>query len=233
MQYPDKYRLTTEENLYIAKQELVRSIWSGVRLEGFNMTYPDTQTVLDGGRLTNADPDAIICINNLKRAWRFVLNTLGKPLDLDLLSKINAIVAANDSLEPGALRTGEGAIGGTSFKPPVITEEQARALLARNAEISPITERAIELFVTFVKSHMFWDGNKRTSLLAANKLLIENGRGILLIATEDLEKFNQALHEYYENDNKQGLTDFLYENTISANNLAERGAQRLKEDSTD
>jgi len=217
--YEDKHKLTREENLFVAKKEISRSIWSSVNLEGFNMTFADTETVLNHGRLANADPDAIICVNNLKRGWAHMLKHVDDALTVDFLAKINGIVAANDSLDPGRLRTGEGGIRGTSYKPSIWTHEQVTKELDTIAKISGVTNRALRFFIWSCKSQMWWDGNKRTSLLAANKILIEAGHGILLIDTNDLNEFNNVLHDFYEHDNEGNLLDFLHNKAICAGDL--------------
>jgi len=215
----NKYRLTLQENIFLAKKNVTRSVWSGVHLEGFNMTYPETETVLNHGRLKNADPDAVICANNLKRGWRFLLNNIGDSapaLDFDYMSTINEIVAANDSLDPGEIRTGDGGIVGSTYKPPIRPRDEIEAELQEILTIEPATERAISLFLWGSKGQFFWDGNKRTSILTLNRILIENGAGLLQITPDILEDFHTALHNYYEHGNAKDLKDFLYESAIIA-----------------
>ncbi len=61
---------------------------------------------------------------------------------------------------------------------------------------------------------MFWDGNKRTSTICANKIMIENGCGIIKIPDNRLEKFNELLSEFYSTNNSEVLKQFIYENCI-------------------
>jgi hypothetical protein len=44
----DKYKLTRQENIFLAKKMLTASVYSSARLENINVTFPDTQTILDG-----------------------------------------------------------------------------------------------------------------------------------------------------------------------------------------
>ena len=39
----DKYNLTKQENLFLAKKVLVSNIYNSAKLEGINTTYPDTK----------------------------------------------------------------------------------------------------------------------------------------------------------------------------------------------
>lgn len=52
-----------------------------------------------------------------------------------------------------------------------------------NNEISK-TEQAINVMLWVMQRQMFIDGNKRTAMLIANKLMIENGCGIISIPIE-------------------------------------------------
>ena len=38
----DKYHLTLEQNLYLAKRNLIDSIWKSAKIEGINVTFPQT-----------------------------------------------------------------------------------------------------------------------------------------------------------------------------------------------
>ena len=65
-----------------------------------------------------------------------------------------------------------------------------------------------------MRSQLFWDGNKRTSMIAANKILISNGKGILTIQDKDLQKFSTLLTEFYNTNNSEKIEEFLYGNCI-------------------
>ena len=65
-----------------------------------------------------------------------------------------------------------------------------------------------------MRSQLFWDGNKRTSTIVANKIMIENGVGIIKIPDTKLEKFNILLSEFYNTNNKEELKQFIWNNCI-------------------
>lgn len=90
-------------------------------------------------------------------------------------------------------------------------EQELNDLLAR--EISN-TEKAIIAFLWGARRQIFWDGNKRTSLLLANKLLITGGNGMLIINDKNMERFNELLVEYYNTADMDEIKLFLYENAI-------------------
>lgn len=65
-----------------------------------------------------------------------------------------------------------------------------------------------------MRSQIFWDGNKRTSMIVANKILISNGCGIITIKEEYINEFNKLITEYYNSGNIDKLEKFIYDNCI-------------------
>lgn len=115
----DKFNLTKEQNIFLAKKALVVSIYNSIRLEGINTTYSDTKTILEGVNVPNLKLDEINCILNLRDAWNYVLSHIDDPLNLDFICQINAYVSRNESLEWGVLRTGKIGINGVDYVPPI------------------------------------------------------------------------------------------------------------------
>ncbi|MEG0392888.1 MAG: death-on-curing protein, partial [Anaerovoracaceae bacterium] len=82
-------------------------------------------------------------------------------------------------------------------------------LLTNIQHIEDPRERAIEYFCKATREQLFWDGNKRTSTLIANKILIENGQGILFIGKGRAIEFNKTLNHYYNTTEAKPLKDCL------------------------
>lgn len=76
------------------------------------------------------------------------------------------------------------------------------------------TSRSLNLMLYLMRSQLFWDGNKRTSMIVANKILIQNGCGILTVKEEFIPRFNQLLTENYNTGEKEKIISFLYDNCI-------------------
>ena len=66
---------------------------------------------------------------------------------------------------------------------------------------------------------MFIDGNKRVAMLFANKIMIDNGCGIITIAQDKQTVFYEKLIKFYENGDNQDLKKWLYDNCIDGMNL--------------
>ena len=81
-------------------------------------------------------------------------------------------------------------------------------------QIENATERAIEYMLYGMRIQLFWDGNKRTSTICANKIMIENGVGIIKVPDNKLEEFNNLLSEFYSTNNNFKIKQFIYDNCI-------------------
>ncbi len=210
----DKYNLSKEENVFLAKKMIVNNIYSNAKIEGCNVTFPETQTILDGVNVANVKLDDINCILNLRDAWRYVINNIEEPFNLDFICKVNSFVARNESLEWGKLRTGNVGISGTEYIPEIPKKEDVINNISKIKTIESITKRAITYMLYGMRGQLFWDGNKRTSIITANKILINGGKGILTIKDDDLQEFNTLLTEFYDTNNSEKIEQFLYNKCI-------------------
>lgn len=210
----DKYHLTLEENIFLAKRLIVDNIYSNARIEGCNVTFPQTQTILQGVNVPHVTLDDINCILNLKDAWKYMIDNVTGKLDLEYICKINSYVARNESIEWGILRTGTVGISGTEYIPEVPKQEQVIKTLEEINNIQPVTTRAIKYMIYGMRGQLFWDGNKRTSIILANKILISNGKGVLTIKDAYLNEFNTLLTEFYNTNDSNKIEEFIYENCI-------------------
>lgn len=210
----EKVHLTKEQNLFLAKKILVSNIYNSARLEGINTTYPDTKTILEGVNVPSLRLDEITCILNLKDAWNFTLSNIDETVDLEFICKINSFVSRNESLEWGVLRNGKVGINGVDYIPEIPKKEEVSDHIQKILKIENNTERAINLMLYLMRSQLFWDGNKRTSMIVANKILIENGCGIISVREQDINEFNRLLTEFYNTNNKEKIVDFLYHKCI-------------------
>ena len=214
----NKFNLTREQNIFIAKRNIVDYIWKSANLEGIEVTYPETQVIYDGGIVNGLTVDKIIAINNLKYAWEFILENNDVDYDYNTLCHIHKLVADKLVLdqELGKIRTTPVNIGGTSWKPQFPIESQIKEELdvLLNQENKTKTEIAIEIMLSLMRRQIFIDGNKRVSMLIANKIMIDNGCGIIKIAQENQEKFYEKLIRYYESGNMQELKQWIYDTCI-------------------
>lgn len=214
-QYPDKFHMTPEQSLFLAKKKWDENVYCGMRMENRNITFPQTKTILQGVNVPSVQLDDIQAVLNMRDVWRFLLGSMGEPITFEYWCKLNDFIARNEALEWGKLRTGSVGISGTDYMPPVPSEPQARAEFdAILTADTTATAKALEAFVWGARGQFFWDGNKRTSMTLANKILVSSGAGFLTITDKHMEQFNTLLLDYYNTGESEALKDFLYEYTI-------------------
>ena len=213
--FKDNYSLTPEQNLFLAKKKWDENVYCGMRMENRAVTFPQTKTILEGVNVPNVHLDDIQAILNMRDSWKFLFNTVSAPLNLDYICKLNEFIARNEALEWGTLRTGSVGISGTDYIPPIPDKEKVITELESilNADTTA-TDKALSVFTWGARSQLFWDGNKRTSLVAANKILINAGAGMLTIKESNMQQFNELLVDFYNTGNPDKVKEFLYNNAI-------------------
>jgi len=213
--YKNKYCLSKEQSLFLAKKKWDENVYCGMKMENRNITFPQTKTILNGVNVPGVTLDDLQAVLNMRDAWRYLINSIDTPVSLSYICKLNEFVARNEALEWGTLRIGNVGISGTDYIPPVpdseeVEEELADIILSDKSN----TEKAIIAFLWGARRQIFWDGNKRTSILLANKILVENGNGMLTITEKYMARFNELLVEYYNTNEINQIKEFLYKYAI-------------------
>ena len=211
----NKFFLNRQESLFLAKKKWDENVYCGMRMENRAVTFPQTQTILNGINVPNVTLDDISAILNMRDAWRYLIGTIDEPVSLSYMCRLNGFIARNEALEWGTLRTGSVGISGTEYRPPVPVWDKAEQELGSIMDDeASATEKALNVFTWGTRNQLFWDGNKRTSLTLANKILISGGAGILTITDSHMEQFNTLLLNYYNTGNDMELKQFLYDHAI-------------------
>lgn len=215
MIFQDKYKLTAEQSRFLAKKKWDENIYCGMRMENRAVTFPQTQTILNGVNVPGVQLDDIQAILNMRDAWRYLMDSIDEPLTVEYICKLNEVIARNEALVWGKLRTGTVGISGTDYKPPVPEYEAVKAGLEEIMTAdTTATAKALNAFAWGARGQFFWDGNKRTSLTVANKILLSAGAGVLTITDKHMEKFNALLLDFYNTGEAEALKAFLYDNAI-------------------
>ena len=204
-------------NIDYAKRNLVDTIYKQAVLEGVAVTFLDTETIIEGGKINGVSADDIQKINNLKHAWQFVLDegVVTSKSDYSILCLINRLVEEGFYFNAGKLRSVPVSIGGTKWKPELPIEsvvvEQLNILLNEQ----DVYERAINVLLFVTKKQLFIDGNKRTSVIFANHILISHGAGIIVIPEDKVPEYKKLLISYYESDEAKEIKEFLFNECLT------------------
>ncbi|MGH1812134.1 Fic family protein [Enterococcus entomosocium] len=217
--FPDKYHLSRKESVYLLKKNIVELVYNAGKFEGLNTTLLQTEEIIKYNRANNVAVDDVLTVVNLKRGFEMLLNDVQEPL-LETSKRINRVVAAEDALFPGEIRTGGVEVSTIQgrYVPPMLTEDEVNNQYGEimNQDISE-TEKALRLFLFISKNQIFWDGNKRTALLTANRIMFNRGIGLLSIPEIKFVEFNELLSIYYNSNiiiDELNIISYMYENCI-------------------
>ena len=130
MDYQDRFSLTPEESIFLAKKKWDENVYCGMRMENRAVTFPQTKTILDGVNVPDVQLDDIQAILNMRDVWRYLLSTVDQPVTLEYLCTLNGYIARNEALVWGKLRTGRVGISGTDYLPPLPSQETAERELS-------------------------------------------------------------------------------------------------------
>ena len=199
-------------NLDFARGNMKANIYDQAILEGVATTYPQTETIIENGKVSGMRASDVQKILNLKHAWEFIIDkdVIQAKTDFYILSYIAGLVNEGFYEEGGRIRGVPVTIGGSTYVPPIPNEidvkEAINNIIASN--ISNI-DKAIELCLYCMRTQIFNDGNKRASVIFANHFLISQGEGLIVIPEKEVPEFKKLLVEYYENKDTNTIKFFM------------------------
>lgn len=206
--------------IILTKKLLPDMVFNMASLEGNPFTYPEVQTLLEGitiGGHKLSDEQQVLRIRD---GWSYVFKAVTKEvlnINKELFNTLNEIVAKDEALISGTFRNGQVRIGGTEFIPPKaeeldkIFDEELNVLLERS--MSSI-DLAFDIFLWGALNQFYYDGNKRTSRLVANSILIYNGQGIFNVKVKDRLEFNTLMVDFYDNQDADKIFEFFYNSCL-------------------
>ena len=192
-------------------------------LEGIDISFPQAQVIYDGGIINGLKVNDVITVNNLKHAWDFLFESENIDYDYYFVTHLHKLTVDKLLTENyvGKLRTIPVSISGTEWKPdfPIESKIKEELELILNQDLKSKTEIAIDAMLFIMRKQMFIDGNKRVAMLFGNKIMIDNGCGIITIAQKDIETFYEKLIKFYETGKDNDLKKFIYNNCIDGLDL--------------
>lgn len=216
----DKFKMSQDENIFIAKRMLIDSIYKSANLEGIAVTFAQIVDILNDVNVENIKPSEIGKVFSLRDAWHYIIDNINKKIDLAFLEEVHQLVTKTelDYRYVGTIRTDDVLISGTSWRPEIPNPELLHTQLMNLLKIENNTDKALSIMLWIMESQIFKDGNKRVATIIANKILIENGCGIISIPVELDDTFKSMLVDYYETSDMTNLKFWLYDNCIDGIN---------------
>ena len=199
-------------NIAFARANMKMNIYDQAVLEGVATSFPQTEEIIDNGKISGVTATDVQKILNLKHAWEFILDrdVIASRSDYYMLSHIARVVNEGFFAEGGRIRGVQVTIGGSSYVPPLPNEldvkEKIREIIEESDEV---INTAIKLCLYCMKTQIFLDGNKRASVIFANHYLISHGGGFLVIPEKKVPEFKRLLVKYYEGEDITVIADFM------------------------
>lgn len=214
----NKYNLTREENVFVAKKYLKDSVYRSAFLEGMAVTFPQTEAILENAIVNNVSAKDVAKVIELRDGWEYILNNLDAEVDLKFLEDLHEIIAREDVpwSRLGKLRTEGVRITGTDYLPPVPDAEEVSNRIGEilGADTAD-TDKAVDLMLFLMRTQLFLDGNKRVATLACNRVLVATGRGIFSLPPELKEEFGKLLVGFYETGEGDELKNLIFNNCLT------------------
>nr|WP_303665785.1 Fic family protein [Ruminococcus bromii] len=199
-------------NIAFARANMKMNIYDQAVLEGVATSFPQTEEIIDNGKISGVTATDVQKILNLKHAWEFILDrdVIASRSDYYMLSHIARVVNEGFFAEGGRIRGVPVTVGGSSYVPPLPNEldvkEKIREIIEGSDEV---INTAIKLCLYCMKTQIFLDGNKRASVIFANHYLISHGGGFLVIPEKEVPEFKRLLVKYYEGEDITVIADFM------------------------
>ncbi len=203
------------QNIDFARANMKSNIYDQAVLEGVATSFPQTEDILENGKVNGVSALDVQKILNLKHAWEFILDTdvIQSESNYYMLCHIAKLVNEGFFFDGGRIRGIPVTIGGSSYVPPIpiesVVKENIDAICRQDKESIDI---AIELCLYCMKTQVFMDGNKRAAVIFANHYLIAHGMGFLVIPEKKVSEFKKLLVQFYEGESIEIISRFLYDN---------------------
>ena len=201
-------------NIDFARANMKTNIYDQAVLEGVGTTFPQTEEIIDNGKVSGVKASDVQKILNLKHAWEFILDNdvITCKSDYYMLSQIASLVNEGFYIDGGRMRSLPVGIGGSNYLPPIPIEADVKDdINSITSEDASAIDIAIKLCLYTMKKQIFLDGNKRSAIIFANHYLIGHAGGFLVIPENEVEEFKKLLVDYYEGEDPSIISAFMKE----------------------
>jgi adenylate kinase family enzyme len=192
-----------QKALFFAEKMRMDMVYHTAALEGNPYTFPEIQTLLDGitvGGHKLSDTDQVL---HLDRAWTHLIASVKDgsfAVNQVYFSTLQKLIAEDEALKSGVFRDGWVYIAGTSYQPPEAADLEGiftSGLDIIESEPDPIF-RAFLFFLWWARNQFYYDGNKRTSRMMANGMLLSAWLPPLNILAWDQLRYNREMIRLYD-----------------------------------
>jgi len=177
----DELSANVINNIDFARANMKMNIYDQAVLEGVATSFPQTEEIIENGKISGMTATDVQKILNLKHAWEFILDrdVIASRTDYYMLCHIARLVNEGFFADGGRIRGVPVTIGGSSYVPPLPNELDVKDNIREIAEgKEEAIDIAIRLCLYCMKTQIFLDGNKRASVIFANQYLMPAAKAV-------------------------------------------------------
>lgn len=177
----NKYVMTRSRNVTFLRDNLVRYLYNCLLLSRYEVTMEEIPALLENNPM---ESEMQIALANFKEAFDYICEN-EETADYETLLTLHKMLmkGLNDEVKS------------------VLSDEQIEELNTMiNQPAKANTEIAIDAMLFILINKLFSDGDVRVSLMFANKILVDNGNGVITVAPENDATFRQKMKEFREGD---------------------------------
>lgn len=193
----------------IYKRELERFVielsWKSSQIEGNTYTLIETETLIKQNIKAqgHSDEEAVMILNH-KKAFEVILEKKDSFKKLDLPDIIQLHQVLTNGLVTSGLRSQKVRISGTRYQPLSDKHEIEKVLKLLINHVNKLKfppEKALILSIMIAYIQPFADGNKRTSRMLSNAVLLAYDYFPLSYGSIDVNEYRSAMIVFYEINN--------------------------------
>lgn len=205
--------IPVEKVLFVLKKLHAEYVWDIVQLEGNPYSFLEVQTLLDGTTIAGhslSDQHQVLNQSASLKNLALVVKDK-KELDKMLILSYHKILAKEEALKWGCFRDGQVAISGTEYLPP--KSDKLPALFSKGLQnildIECPVERGLVYHFFGSLNQFFYDGNKRTSRLVMNTILMQHGLYYLSVPGSRKKEYDELMVQFYNSKDATNCMSFL------------------------
>lgn len=210
-----------QKAIMLVSKMLPEYVFDTSKLENNPLTFPEVKTLIDGITTGGHKISDVEQVLNIKNAWLSLLELIKTDSffpSLKNFNLINDIIAKDEAIYANAFRNGATCISDTkNYIAPLYSDLENIFLNELHIILDKFTpiEQSIRLFLWGSLNQFYRVGNKRTSRIMANGILINEGIGGFNIKSSDILEFNSLMIDFYDSKNASAIFKFLAEKCIN------------------
>lgn len=210
------------------RKEMAQYVWDASQLEGNPITFPEVQTLMDNitiGGHKISDEDEVIGISDANKYLSKLVETGKFRLDKETSDTLHYKLAHRSVLDAGMFR-GQGSVGGNVsvalgefgyYSPPEETKSPGTRLITKHSNIihaiQEYTDSSWKQSLMYNMAGCFqqfyFDGNKRTSRLMMNGVLMTGGYLPISIPAKLRTEYNIVMVNAYNSGDASEAIKFI------------------------